>query len=171
MRTYKESLKIEKTIKFLVSTVEKFGKNPKPVIFHSIKTALILEKEGHPTKIVIAALLHDLPEDTTVKPQEIEKMFGKKVLHLIKAVSFDKKIKNEEEQYKESFARCLKFGKEALLIKAADILDNSDYYHLATDKKSRRLLLEKMKYFIKVSAPYLQKEKIWRKLFSKLKTL
>lgn len=51
-----------------------------------------------------------------------------------------------------------------MIIKAADILDNSNYYHLALDKEKVKWLLEKMKYFIELSAEKLKGEIIHKEL-------
>jgi hypothetical protein len=52
----------------------------------------------------------------------------------------------------------------ALLIKATDILDNSRYWHLLTDKELCRWLLWKISYFLELSAPELEGEQVWQKL-------
>lgn len=56
------------------------------------------------------------------------------------------------------FDRCLEAGKDALLIKAADILDNSHYFG------SNENLLEKMRYFIEFSRESLKEERVWKEL-------
>jgi len=105
--------------------------------------------------IVIAGFLHDLLEDTDVNENEIKKLFGKKILNLIKANSYNKKIKNEKERYKEMLCRCAEAGREAIIVKVIDILDNSRFYHLA-DKKKKKILLEKITFAVKQFTPQLK---------------
>lgn len=156
--------KIEKAIKFLVLAIEKSGHNPKSVITHSIRVGLHLDELNYSQEIVIAGILHDLLEDSETKPKEIKQKFGDKVAGLVKANSFDKNIKDKKKRYQQTLTRCLKAGKEALIIKTADILDNSHYYHLAKGKKLRQWLVEKMKHFIDHSEKILKNEAILQKL-------
>jgi len=161
---------MKKAKNFLILAIEKSGHNPKPVIKHSLRVANILEKFGYSEEVVIAATLHDLLEDSDTKVEEIEEKFGGEIADLVLANSFDENITDKVERYKENFDRLVKAGRKALVIKAADILDNSNYYHLA-DKKTFKYLLEKMDYFIKISKPALGKEPLYKNLLKELKRL
>lgn len=156
--------KIEKAIKFLVFAIEKSGNNPKPVVLHSIKVGLYLYSQGYHRDVVIAGILHDLLEDSETTIEEIRQEFGSKVVNLVQATSFDKTIKDKKKRYHQSFRRSFKAGKDALLIKAADFLDNSHYYHLGKDKMLYQWLLEKLGHFIKNSESYLKNERVWKDL-------
>jgi (p)ppGpp synthase/HD superfamily hydrolase len=155
---------VEKAIKFLVYAIDKSGYNPKPVILHSIRVGLYLKNHKYNKNIVIEAILHDLLEDTDTTIKEIKQAFGEEVATMIGVNTFDKAISNKTEQYKDVFNRCLKKGKEALIIKAADILDNSHYYHLAENKELTQHLFQKMKYFIDLSEPVLKSEIVYEDL-------
>ena len=63
-------------------------------------------------------------EDTDSTIIQIEENFGTEVAQLVAANTFNSKIADKTEQNREMFARCKAKGKMALLIKAADILDN-----------------------------------------------
>jgi GTP diphosphokinase / guanosine-3',5'-bis(diphosphate) 3'-diphosphatase len=65
-----------------------------PYINHPIEVAEILWRVGgvRDVKIIIAALLHDVIEDTNTEPEEIRQLFGDEVLSLILEVSDDKKL-------------------------------------------------------------------------------
>lgn len=154
---------IEKAIKYLVFTIEKSGHNPKPVIFHSIRVGLHLYNLGYDKDIVIAALLHDLLEDSDASIKEIRQEFGNKVACLVQANTFDKSITDKNKRDTEAIDRCVKEGREAAIIKAADIIDNSNFYYLAP-VEIQPLLFEKMKYFIKISSKIIKNEPIWRRL-------
>jgi len=171
MRSYEDSLKIEKAIKYLVNQIEKSGNNPKPVILHSIRIALNLESQGYSTEIVLAALLHDLLEDSKTTLKNIESLFGKEVAILVKANSDNKGIVNKRQRYLDTFDRCLSLGKDALLIKTADILDNSDYYSFIEDRAIFLGLIEKLRYFIDLSKKLLKNETIYKNLSEKYKEL
>lgn len=155
---------IEKAIKFLVLAIEKSGHNPKPVILHSLRVGLHLDELGHNQNVVIAGILHDLLEDSDTTFKEIKQGFGVQVANLVQANSFDKNIKDKKKRYQQTLTRCLKIGKEALIIKAADILDNSHYYQFAKGKNLRQWLFEKIKHFIEHSEKILKNEAIFKKL-------
>lgn len=158
MRNHEDDKLIEKALVFLVTTIKKSGKNPKPVILHSIRVAMHLENLGYSREVVIGAILHDLLEDTDVVSDEINKKFGERVAELVEANSFQKGIVDETERYKKMYDQCLKSGKDALVIKAADILDNSYYYGPSKN------LIEKMGYFVDLSRKALKEEAVWQEL-------
>lgn len=155
---------IEEAIKFLVHAIEESGKNPKPVILHSIRVGLYLYHQGYDKEIIIAGILHDLLEDSDTTLEEIKQKFGDKVAKLVEANSFNLTVKDKKERYLGSFTRSLNAGKDALVIKAADFLDNSHYYHLGQDKELYQWLLEKLKHFIDHSEKLLKNETVWKEL-------
>ncbi|MFT4309727.1 MAG: HD domain-containing protein [Candidatus Woesearchaeota archaeon] len=132
MRSHEENVQIEEAIKFLVFAFHESGHNPKPVIIHSIRVGLHLYSLGYNNDIVVAAILHDVIEDTAVQIEEIKTKFGDKIAGLVEANTFDESIIDKTERYKENFERCYKAGKEALIIKTADLFDNADYYCIAS---------------------------------------
>lgn len=163
----KVNRKLESAIVYLVNSSP--NAEGKPVILHSIRVGLYLDERGYNKNLVIAAILHDLLEDSVVSYQEIENKFGKDVAKLVRANSFDKDmpektIQDKRKRYNQSLERCLNAGKRALIIKAADILDNSYYYHLAPNKKMYSWLLEKMEHFISQATPFIKNEIVWKDL-------
>jgi len=167
MKNPETDKQIEEAIKFLVFAIHESGKNPKPVILHSFRVGLHLYNLGYKKEIVIAAILHDVIEDTNVEIEEIESKFGKKIARLVEANSFDESIEDKTERYKENFERCRKLGKDALIVKAADFFDNIDYYHLASTKELAKWLLGKLKYFIENSKSELKNEALYKELVKK----
>ena len=155
---------IEDAIKFLVFTIHESRKNPKPVILHSIRVGFHLDGMDYTKEIVIAAILHDLLEDSDTTLAQIKSRFGEKIAILVEANSFDESIRGKVERYRENFNRCFRIGREALIIKAADIIDNNYYYHLAPKKDLAKYLLGKMKYFIDYSEEILKNEPIFKEL-------
>jgi len=158
---------IEEAIKFLVFVIRKSGRNPKPVILHSIKVGIHLYNLEYDKDVVIAAILHDVIEDTDTKIEEIKLKFGNNVAKLVEANSFDESIEHKTERYKENFERCHKAGKDALIIRVADFFDNLDYYNLASTKEFKKWLFDKLKYFIDNYKDVLKDEIIYNKLVKK----
>ena len=155
---------VEKAIAFLVHAFTSTGHNPKPVILHSIRTGLYLYHQNYPQDVVVAAILHDLIEDTDVKIEEIERMFNPMVAQLVAANSFNSVIKQRNERDLDMLNRCKEGGKWALLIKAADILDNCAYFRLRADEEQSHWLLHKMGYFLEISSEELAQETVWHSL-------
>lgn len=157
---------VQKAISFLVESFNKTGNNPKPVIFHSIRVAMYLYDKGADSTIVIAALLHDLLEDTQITSQEIKSMFGDDVAKLVEANSFKSDISDYVLQYLETFKRNISTGPQAVLIKASDLLDNADYYNLGQQEIWPKLY-GKFSKFIEMSQPVIGDTEIWKDLKKK----
>ncbi|MFW6046554.1 MAG: HD domain-containing protein [Candidatus Woesearchaeota archaeon] len=152
---------IEEEIIFLVDEYRKSGKNSKPVILHSLNLTFYLLGLGYDHKIIQAAVLHDLLEDSDVKIEQIEERFGKDVAKIVNSLTFNPNIEDKEEQYKELFARTKKGGKKALIVKCGDIYINSFYINLINDKSKEKFLVGKMKYFLDISKDVISEEKVW----------
>jgi (p)ppGpp synthase/HD superfamily hydrolase len=163
----KNDKQIEEAIKFLVNAIHKSCKNNKPVILHSVRIGLHLDDLKYDKDIVMSAILHDIIEDTDTTFEEIKSKFSNRIATLVKANSFDESIKDKTERYKENFERCKAIGKDALIIRTADFLDNINYYHLAPNAELEKWLFEKLKYFIDNSYELLKDEIIYIKLVEK----
>jgi guanosine-3',5'-bis(diphosphate) 3'-pyrophosphohydrolase len=76
------------------------GADATPYINHPIDVADILWRIGSVRDIdtIVAAILHDTLEDTDATPNEIEALFGQKVLSLVQEVSDDKTLPKEERK-------------------------------------------------------------------------
>lgn len=135
----------EKAIVFLVKEVEKKCYNKKPVIIHSLKVGFKLMELKMPRDVVIAGFLHDLVEDTACTVSKIEKSFGKRVAKLVGVSTYDPKIKNYKERWRQAMPNIVKAGKDAMIIKLADNFDNLPYYTQPLHKKRREEVLWKQK--------------------------
>lgn len=158
--------RIEEAIKFLVFEYSKTGQNPKPVIFHSIKVATYLYEMDYETDIIIAALLHDLIEDSEVTSDEIRVLFGDKISKMVVGLSYNTEVISKVEQYKEMFERTKKGGKDLLIIKCADIYQNS--FYIGTKLSPGDYFIGKMKYFLEISKSIIGKEEPWVDLQNRL---
>lgn len=96
-----------------------------PYINHCIQVARMISDIGRcdDAEVLMAALLHDTLEDTDTSPEELEKLFGSKVLGMVQEVSDDKTLpKAERKQLQIQHAPHLSEG--AKLIKLADKISN-----------------------------------------------
>ncbi len=123
-----------------------------------------LYDRGYETPIVIAGFLHDLVEDTAVTVEEIRATFGADVADIVAATSFDETIDDYLERHYDIYRRCFELGRSAVAVKAADILDNSEYYGLADSEELQQNQVEKMEYFIDEAGPYIGDESLYREL-------
>ena len=167
MRDLETDEEIERAIQYLVHSFESSGDNPKPVILHSTRVGMKLYDRGYEEHVVVAGFLHDLVEDTAVTADEIRPWFGDDVANIVEAASFDEDIDDYLERHLEIYERCFALGRPAVAVKAADLLDNSDYYHLGDSDDLKRNVLEKMEYFVEHSEPYIGDDAIYRDLSEK----
>jgi len=169
-RKIQDNQLIDLALKFLVEKVCKDCHNKKPLLSHSVRVAFRLDSLGYDKNIIIGALLHDLLEDTNTTTEEIAKAFGKKIAHFVKLMTFDSEIKDKTEQYKINF-RGMKKNKSVLIIRAADLIENSFYYDKASDRKSYQYLLDKYSYFLLISKTKIHQELIYKDLIYRFKLL
>ena len=96
-----------------------------PYINHPIQVTELLWRVGgiHDITILVAALLHDVIEDTQTSPDEIREKFGQEVLSIVLEVSDDKsQPKAERKQHQIEEAPHL--STQATQIKLADKISN-----------------------------------------------
>ena len=125
---------IERALFFLSNALEDSGHNTKPVLLHSIKVAETLWERGFSQDAVIAAVLHDVVEDTAVTIEGVRQQFGQQVAQYVDALTI-----SDTQDVTQSFMRTAEMSSEALSIRAADLIQNSYYYHLATVDMQKQL--------------------------------
>lgn len=94
-----------------------------PYVVHPIRITAILRAAGFNENdnedIMIAALFHDLIEDTETLLEEIETQFGTKIASIV--MELTKPEKGNKDEWLKTFESA---SKEAKIIKMADRLDN-----------------------------------------------
>jgi GTP pyrophosphokinase len=119
-------------------------------IQHPLATAEILAKIGMGGKTVAAGLLHDVPEDTPVSLEEIEKKFGKEIASLVDGVTKLGKIKlrgSREEYFLENLRKmflAMASDIRVVIIKLADRLHNMRTLEFNPPEKQERIARETM---------------------------
>ena len=103
-------------------------KSGEPYILHPIEVARICVSEiGLGVTAVIAALLHDVVEDTEITLEEIERIFGKNLARIVDGLTKLDRSYNAESPQAENFKKVLSTLVEdvrVVLIKMADRLHN-----------------------------------------------
>ncbi|KAM8705285.1 hypothetical protein ACLKA7_009707 [Drosophila subpalustris] len=96
-----------------------------PYVNHVINVSTILAVEAGITDegVLMAALLHDVVEDTDATFGDVEKLFGTEVSTLVRAVTDDKSLEKEERK-RLQIENASKTPRKGKLIKLADKLDN-----------------------------------------------
>ena len=114
-----------------------------PYITHPVGVAEILAELGMDTPTIVAALLHDVVEDTVLTLDDVRTDFGPVAAHLVDGVTKLDRIKtsSKEEQQAESLRKMLiamASDYRVLLIKLADRLHNmKTIHHLRREKQER----------------------------------
>jgi len=104
-------------------------KSGEPYIYHPLEVALIcVEEIGLGTTSIIAALLHDVVEDTDLELDDIEREFGTKVAQIIDGLTkiagvFDYGTSQQAENFRKMLIT-LSDDVRVILIKLADRLNN-----------------------------------------------
>src|SRR6185503_17350926 len=112
-----------------------------PYLQHPIAVAGVLTSLKADVTAIVAALLHDTLEDTVAMPDELEREFGKDVVHLVDGVTKIGKItfRSYEEKQAENFRKMVLSMADdirVVLIKLADRLHNMrTLEHLSAAKR------------------------------------
>lgn len=113
-----------------------------PYIVHPLGVAKTLIQHGCKEEVVIAGVLHDTVEDTSVKYPEIEEQFGKEVAALVRGASEPDKSDTWENRKRHTVEKIKTAPVDLLLLSCADKLDNiraikGDYARLGEGVWSR----------------------------------
>ena len=93
-----------------------------PYIVHPLRVALQTLALGEDTETIIAAVLHDVVEDTSIPLAEIKRRFGDHVASIVSALTKPKRgTPNRSAIYEKQL---LAAPRETILIKLLDIEDN-----------------------------------------------
>lgn len=126
-----------------------------PYLIHLVETAKALAELGMGAKTIAAGLLHDSIEDVNVKPETIEKEFGKEVLFLIDGVTKLGHLKyHGTERHRESLRKLLvATGKDVrvLIIKLMDRLHNMKTLDHVPEEKRKRIALETLEIYAAIA--------------------
>jgi guanosine-3',5'-bis(diphosphate) 3'-pyrophosphohydrolase len=94
-----------------------------PYIYHPMEVALIVAQMTDDPEVIAAAYLHDVLEDTSVTPEELEQNFGNRVLSFVMAESEDKS-RTWRERKASTIAHLKRAPREVKLLTLGDKLSN-----------------------------------------------
>ncbi|MCX7845224.1 MAG: bifunctional (p)ppGpp synthetase/guanosine-3',5'-bis(diphosphate) 3'-pyrophosphohydrolase, partial [Dictyoglomaceae bacterium] len=137
-------------------------KSGEPYIIHPIEVAKILIDLGMDENSVISGLLHDVLEDTDIKPETIEKEFNKDVLSLVQAITKLEKLSfYPTEAYRAQNLRkmLITMAKDlrVVIIKLADRLHNMQTLQYQEQENQKRIAKETLEIY----APLAHRLGVW----------
>ena len=127
-----------------------------PYITHPVAVATILADLHLDMPTLIAALLHDVIEDTGTGKGEISKLFGEEVANIVDGVSkLDQlRFRNREEAQAESFRKMVLAMAEdirVILVKLADRTHNMQTLGVLPPAKRRRIARETLEIYAPIA--------------------
>lgn len=129
-----------------------------PYMIHPIRTAKILLNLRVDEDTLIAAFLHDVPEDTNISIADIKQNFGEKISYLVDGVTKLSKVYYHERMEQRQIESLKKMfihsaaDLRVILIKLADRLDNMrSLRFIADDKKRIRIAKETLDIYVPIA--------------------
>ena len=132
-------------------------KDGSPFITHPLAVAQIVAEELHlDSESIIAALLHDTIEDTSVTHEQIAKLFSPTVADLVEGVSKLTRVhytSKEEEQMENLRKMLMAMSKDirVILIKISDRLHNMRTMEYQTPEKQKQKSFETMEIYAPIA--------------------
>ncbi|GFN33591.1 RelA/SpoT family protein [Paenibacillus xylaniclasticus] len=131
-------------------------KSGEPYILHPVAVADILVDMQMDVMSIIAALLHDVVEDTTVDLEAVRTRFGDTCAMLVDGLTKLEKIKfrSKEEQQNENYRKmfvAMAQDIRVILIKLADRLHNMRTLKFQSEEAQRRIAYETLEIFCPIA--------------------
>ncbi|MBP9988812.1 MAG: bifunctional (p)ppGpp synthetase/guanosine-3',5'-bis(diphosphate) 3'-pyrophosphohydrolase [Ruminococcus sp.] len=135
---------------------EQLRKSGEPYIIHPIAVAKILFELGMDTESMVAALLHDVVEDTPLTDDDIKMAFGADVANLVEGVTKLGKVPifTKEEQQAENIRKMLMAMSQdirVIIIKLADRMHNMRTLSFMRPQKRREIAQETLEIYAPIA--------------------
>nr|WP_297528645.1 bifunctional GTP diphosphokinase/guanosine-3',5'-bis pyrophosphate 3'-pyrophosphohydrolase [Thiohalobacter sp.] len=127
-----------------------------PYIYHPIAVARILAGMRMDHQSIMAAILHDVIEDTPTAKDQLEKLFGQEVADLVDGVSkltqiqFESKAEAQAENFRKMMLAMVK-DIRVIVIKLADRLHNMRTLGVMRPDKRRRIARETLEIYAPIA--------------------
>lgn len=126
-----------------------------PYIMHPLQTAGTLAEMHMPVPILVAGLLHDVPEDTSRTIEDISAEFGEEIGSMVEGITKLSKIKYRGmERYIENLCKmflAMAADVRVVFIKFADRLHNLQTLDAIPQKKQLRIALESLEIYAPIA--------------------
>lgn len=160
LKCYLEQAQIEKCFQaYQVAECAHHGqmrRSGEPYITHPVAAALILARMRLDYQTIMATLLHDVVEDTSISKDDLLRQFGEEVTALVDGVTKLTKIKFESkaEAQAENFRKMvLAMVKDirVIIVKLADRLHNMSTLGVMPAAKRRRIAIETLEIYAPIA--------------------
>ena len=127
-----------------------------PYIYHPIAVARILAEMRMDEKSLVAAILHDVIEDTDIHKEQIVTLFGQEVADIVDGVTkldhihFDNKQEAKAESFRKMILAMVQ-DIRVILIKLADRLHNMRTLSIMRPEKARRIAAETLEVYAPIA--------------------
>jgi len=131
-------------------------KSGEPYIYHPIAVARILAELRMDSKTLVAAILHDVIEDTPTAKEQIASAFGDEVADMVDGLTklehirFNSKAEAKAESFRKLILSMVK-DVRVILIKLADRLHNMRTLGVMSAKKARRIAEETLEVYAPIA--------------------
>ncbi len=127
-----------------------------PYIMHPLSVALILASLGMDEASIVAAILHDTVEDTTLTNEEVKKEFGETIAELVDGVTKIGKVplQTKEEQQAENIRKMLiamSRDIRVIIIKLADRIHNMRTLMFKPEPRRREIARETIEIYAPIA--------------------
>ena len=135
----------------------------KPYVDHPIAVASLLKKYNQDTEVIVAGLLHDVVEDTSISIEKVRESFGDEIAKLVEGLTKIDKIhfESREDYNAENIRKVLLATADdirVMLIKLADRLHNMRTLKDFREDKQRRISKETLEIYASIA----HKLGVWR---------
>ncbi len=131
-------------------------KSGEPYIIHPLAVATIMAEMRFDSETVIAAILHDVIEDTPVSKKDITELFGEEVAELVDGVTkltqitFETKAEAEAENMRKMLMAMVR-DIRVMMIKLTDRLHNMRTLGFMRPDKRRRIARETLDIYVPIA--------------------
>lgn len=129
--------------------------NGEPYDAHATATGALLAAWGMPPIVVIAGILHDVPEDTQKSIQEITQRFGTEIASIVEGETKLSKLKyHGHERFAENLRKmfiALAKDVRVIIVKFADRIDNLKSLAIFPAEKQQRIAKETLEIYAPIA--------------------
>ncbi|MCF6217383.1 MAG: bifunctional GTP diphosphokinase/guanosine-3',5'-bis pyrophosphate 3'-pyrophosphohydrolase [Gammaproteobacteria bacterium] len=161
LEEYLEPYQITEVYRAYVFSAEshegQYRKSGEPYITHPLAVATILAEMRMDYRSLMAAILHDVIEDTGVDKAQLETEFGNEVAELVDGVSklthihFESKVEAQAANFRKMILAMVK-DIRVILIKLADRLHNMSTLGVMRPDKCRRIARETLEIYVPIAS-------------------